>query len=54
MIGKVGENSIASTKDIKANSFTFGFDKVMENLGIKGLAFRIEVTMLMLALKVVT
>ena len=41
MIGKVGDNSIASAKDIKANSFTFGFDKVMENLGIKGLAFRI-------------
>ncbi len=41
MIGKVGDTSIASAKDIKANSLTLGFDKVMENLGIKGLAFRI-------------
>ena len=41
MLGKVGDTSISSAKDIKANSLTFGLDKVSENLGVKGLAFRI-------------
>ena len=39
-IGKVGDTSIASSKNINANSLTFGFDKLTEKNGIGGFAFR--------------
>ena len=42
MLGKVGDSSISSAKDIKANSLTFGLDKITETLGVKGLAFRLS------------
>ena len=35
-------SSISSAKDIKANSLTFGLDKITETLGVKGLAFRLS------------
>ena len=40
LLGKVGDSSISSAKDIKTNSFTLGLDKFTENSGIKGVAFR--------------
>ena len=40
LLGKVGDTSISSAKDIKTNSFTLGLDKFTENSGIKGVAFR--------------
>ena len=39
-LGRVGDTSIASTKDISTNSLTFGFDKFTDDYGINGLAFR--------------
>ena len=39
-LGRVGDTSIASTKDISTNSLTFGFDKFTDDYGIDGLAFR--------------
>ena len=39
-IGKVGDTSTASSKNIDANSLTFGFDKLTEKNGIGGFAFR--------------
>ena len=39
-LGRVGDTSIASTKEISTNSLTFGFDKFTDDYGIDGLAFR--------------
>ncbi len=39
-LGRVGDTSIASTKDISTNSLTFGFDKFTDDYGIDGFAFR--------------
>ena len=40
MLGRVGDTSIASTKEISTNSLTFGLDKFTDDYGIDGLAFR--------------
>ena len=40
-VGKVGDTSISSAKNIDTNSITFGADKFTENNGIKGFAFRL-------------
>ena len=39
-LGRVGDTSIASTKDVKTNSLTFGLDKFTDDYGISGFAFR--------------
>ena len=39
-LGRVGDTSIASTKEISTNSLTFGYDKFSDDYGIDGLAFR--------------
>ena len=39
-IGKTGDTSIASSKEIKVKSLTFGFDKFKDDYGIEGFAFR--------------
>ena len=39
-LGRVGDTSIASTKEISTNSLTFGFDKFTDDYGIDGFAFR--------------
>ena len=39
-IGRVGDTSIASTKEVYTNSLTFGLDKFTDDYGIEGFAFR--------------
>ena len=39
-IGKIGDTSIASSKEINVKSLTFGFDKFKDDYGIEGFAFR--------------
>ena len=39
-LGRVGDTSIASTKEIHTNSLTFGYDRFTDDYGISGLAFR--------------
>ncbi len=39
-IGRVGDTSIASTKEVNTNSLTFGLDKFTDDHGISGFAFR--------------
>ena len=38
--GKIGDTSIASSKEINVKSLTFGFDKFKDDYGIEGFAFR--------------
>tara|TARA_B100000941_G_C28487822_1_gene546051 strand:- start:545 stop:1858 length:1314 start_codon:yes stop_codon:yes gene_type:complete len=40
-VGKVGDTSISSAKNIDTNSITFGADRFTDSNGIKGFAFRI-------------
>ena len=40
-LGRVGDTSIASTKELHTNSLTFGFDKFTDDYSIKGFAFRL-------------
>ena len=39
-LGRVGDTSIASTKEVHTNSLTFGYDRFTDDYGISGLAFR--------------
>ena len=39
-VGRMGNTSISSSKEIETNSLTFGADKFTDNNGIVGLAFR--------------
>ena len=39
-VGKMGDTSVSSSKEIETNSLTLGADKFTENNGIVGLAFR--------------
>ncbi len=39
-LGRVGDTSIASTKELHTNSLTFGFDKFTDDYSISGFAFR--------------
>ncbi len=39
-LGRVGDTSIASTKEVHTNSLTFGFDKFTDHFSINGFAFR--------------
>ncbi len=39
-IGRIGDTSISQSKRIEANSLTFGFDKLTDEQGIQGYAFR--------------
>ena len=39
-LGRVGDTSIASTKEVNTNSLTFGFDKFTDHFSINGFAFR--------------
>ena len=39
-LGRVGDTSIASTKELHTNSLTFGLDKFTDDYGLEGLAFR--------------
>ncbi len=39
-IGRIGDTSIASSKEINVKSLTFGFDKFKDDYGIEGFAFR--------------
>ena len=39
-IGRIGDTSISQSKRIEANSLTFGFDKLTDEKGIQGYAFR--------------
>ena len=39
-LGRVGDTSIASTKEVNTNSLTFGLDKFTDDHGISGFAFR--------------
>jgi len=39
-LGRVGDTSISSTKEIHTNSLTFGYDRFTDDYGISGLAFR--------------
>ena len=40
-VGKIGDTSVSSFKDIETNSISFGSDRFTKKNGIKGLAFRI-------------
>ena len=40
-VGRIGDTSIASSKEINVNSLTFGFDKFKDDYGIEGFAFRL-------------
>ena len=40
-IGRIGDTSIASSKEINVKSLTFGFDKFKDDYGIEGFAFRL-------------
>ena len=39
-IGRTGDTSISSNKEINVKSLTFGFDKFKDNYGVEGIAFR--------------
>ncbi len=39
-IGRIGDTSISSNKEINVKSLTFGFDKFKDDYGIEGIAFR--------------
>mgnify|MGYP001348069021 CR=1 FL=1 len=39
-LGKVGDTSIASTKEVNTNALTFGLDRLTDDYGLEGLAFR--------------
>ena len=39
-LGRVGDTSIASTKEAHTNSLTFGFDKFTDDYSLEGFAFR--------------
>ncbi len=39
-IGRTGDTSISSNKEINVKSLTFGFDKFKDDYGIEGIAFR--------------
>ena len=39
-LGRVGDTSIASTKDVNTNALTFGLDKFTDDYGLEGFAFR--------------
>jgi len=39
-LGRVGDTSIASTKEVHTNSLTFGYDRFTDDYGISGFAFR--------------
>ena len=40
-LGRVGDTSIASTKEVNTNALTFGFDKFTDDYGLEGFAFRL-------------
>ena len=40
-VGRIGDTSIASSKEINVKSLTFGFDKFKDDYGIEGFAFRL-------------
>ena len=40
-LGRVGDTSIASTKEINTNALTFGLDKFTDDYGLEGFAFRL-------------
>ena len=39
-LGRVGDTSIASTKEVNTNALTFGLDKFTDDYGLEGFAFR--------------
>ncbi len=39
-LGRVGDTSIASTKELHTNSLTFGLDRFTDDYGLEGFAFR--------------
>jgi len=39
-LGRVGDTSIASTKEVHTNSLTFGLDRFTDDYGLEGFAFR--------------
>jgi len=39
-LGRIGDTSIASTKEFNTNSLTFGYDRFTDDYGISGFAFR--------------
>ncbi len=39
-LGRVGDTSIASTKEVNTNSLTFGLDRFTDDYGLEGFAFR--------------
>ncbi len=40
-LGRVGDTSIASTKEVNTNALTFGLDKFTDDYGLEGFAFRL-------------
>ena len=47
-VGRVGDTSVSSTKKIGTEAITFGVDKFTNNDEIKGFAFRIGTTMILM------
>ena len=45
-LGRVGDTSIASTKEVNTKSLTFGLDKFTDDYGLEGFAFRLGLSLI--------